>query len=152
GDLVEHMTVALELLDLLAEAARLLLGIPHAGDGDLLAGHVLGAQRLAQSTFVMGDKMGRYRQDVAGGAVVALEADDLRARGGRLEAQVVVGLGAAPAVDRLVVVADAADVGPGGATRRARVRMGGRSALVGKLGRLAPPLAEQAKPQILRHV
>ncbi len=46
----------------------------------------------------------------AGAAVIALQADDLRAGKVVLEAQDVVDLGAAPAIDRLVVVADAADV------------------------------------------
>ena len=50
-------------------------------------------------------------EDVALGAVVALQPDHLGAGEVRLEAQDVVDLGAAPAVDRLVVVADAADVG-----------------------------------------
>ena len=45
------------------------------------------------------------------GAVVALQPDHLGTGEIRLEAQDVVDLGAAPAVDRLVVVADAADVG-----------------------------------------
>ena len=45
-----------------------------------------------------------------GRAVVALQPDHLGAREVALEAQDVVHLGAAPAVDRLVVVADAADV------------------------------------------
>jgi hypothetical protein len=49
-------------------------------------------------------------EDMAGGAVVALELDDLGAGEIVLEAQDVVDLGAAPAIDRLVVVADAADV------------------------------------------
>src|SRR5437763_16984952 len=49
-------------------------------------------------------------ENVAGGAVIAFEADDLGAGEVVLEAQDVVDLGAAPAVDRLVVVADAADV------------------------------------------
>ena len=53
-------------------------------------------------------------------AVVALEPDDLGAGEIVLEAQDVVDLGAAPAVDRLVVVADAADVLERGALRRAR--------------------------------
>ena len=51
------------------------------------------------------------REDVSGGAIVALQANDARAGEILLEAQDVVDLGAAPAVDRLVVVADAADVG-----------------------------------------
>ena len=47
---------------------------------------------------------------MAGRAVVPLQPDDGRAGKIALEAQDVVHLGAAPAVDRLVVVADAADV------------------------------------------
>ena len=61
-----------------------------------------------------------------GRAIVAFEPDDLGAGEVLLEAQDVVDLGAAPAVDRLVVVADAADV------RRA--------------------LRQEAQPQVLRDV
>ncbi len=67
---------------------------------------------------------------MAGGAVVAFEADDGRAGEILVEAEDVVDLGAAPAVDRLVVVADAADV-------------------------LRPPLlplGQQAEPEILGDV
>ena len=115
GDLVERVrppaaVVALELLDLLADGARLFLRIPARGDLHLLARHVLGAQRLAEPAFVVGDEVRGGGEDVAGGAVVALEPDDLGAGEVVLEAQDVVDLGAAPAVDRLVVVADAADV------------------------------------------
>ena len=46
----------------------------------------------------------------AGGAVIALQPDHRRAGKIVLEAQDVVDLGAAPAIDRLVVVADAAEV------------------------------------------
>ena len=62
----------------------------------------------------------------AGRAVIALEPDHGRAGKVVLEAQDVVDLGAAPAVDRLVVVADAADV--------------------------LRALADQPQPQILRDV
>ena len=115
GDLVERVrapvaVVALELLDLLADGARLLLRIPARGDLHLLARHVLGAQRLAEPALVVGDEVRGGGEDVPGGAVIALEPDDLGAGKVVLEAQDVVDLGAAPAVDRLVVVADAADV------------------------------------------
>src|ERR1700691_537773 len=49
-------------------------------------------------------------KDVAGGAVISFQPDHLGAGKVVLEAQDVVDLGAAPAVDRLVVIADAADV------------------------------------------
>ena len=109
-DLVEVVAGALQLLDLLADGAGFLFGIPGAGDGDLLAVDILGAQRLAEPAFIMRDQMRGGGEDVAGGAVIAFEADDLGAGKIVLEAQDVVDLGAAPAIDRLVVVADAADV------------------------------------------
>src|SRR5512140_3633053 len=54
--------------------------------------------------------MGGGGKEVAGGAVLAPQANDLGAGTIVLEAQDVVDLGAAPAIDRLVVVADATDV------------------------------------------
>ncbi len=74
----------------------------------------------------MGDEAGGSAQDMAGGAVVALEADDLRAGKIALEAQDVADLGAAPAIDRLVVIAHAAEI--------------------------APALGQQAQPEILRDI
>src|SRR5207302_4462325 len=85
-------------------------GIPGAGDGDLLAVDVFGAQRLAEPAFIVGDQVRCGGEDVAGRAVVALQANDFRAWKVMFEAQDIVDLRAAPAVDRLVVVADAADV------------------------------------------
>ena len=125
-DLVEPVPPALQLFDLLADRARLLLGIPRAGDRYLFARLVLGAQRLAEAAFIVGDEMRSCREDMAGRAVVALEADHLGAGKVLLEAQDVVDLGTAPAVDRLVVVADAAQI--------------------------FRPLAEQPEPQVLRNV
>ncbi len=126
GDLVELVAGALQLLDLLADRARLLLRIPGAGHGDLLAQLVLGAQRLAEPALVVGDEVGGGREDMAGRAVIALEPDHGGAGEILLEAQDVVDLGATPAVDRLVVVADAAQV--------------------------LRPLGEQPQPQILGDV
>ena len=63
---------------------------------------------------------------MGGGAVIAFKPDHLGAGEILLEAQDVVHLGAAPAIDRLVVVAHAADV--------------------------AGPLREQPQPEILRDV
>ena len=109
-DVVELVAGALQLLDLLADGAGFFFGVPGAGDGDLLAVDVFGAQRLAEPAFIMRDQMRGGGEDVAGGAVVALQPDDLGAGKIVLEAQDVVDLRAAPAIDRLVVVADAADV------------------------------------------
>ena len=70
----------------------------------------VGEQRLAEPPLIVGDEPGRDREDVPARAVVALEPDHLRAGEVALEAQDVVHVRAAPAVDRLVVVADAAQV------------------------------------------
>src|SRR3984885_5694757 len=103
------MLLALQLLDLLADGAGFLLAVPRSGDGNLLAHAVVGAQRLAEPAFIVGDQMRGGGEDVAGRAVIALEPDHGGAGKVVLEAQNVVDLGAAPAVDRLVVVADARD-------------------------------------------
>ena len=116
GDLVERMVVAslarvaLQLLDLLADVAGFFLGVPGAGDLHLFAQHVFGAQRLAEPAFVVRDQVRGGGEDVAGRAVISFEADDLGAGKIVIEAQDVVDLRAAPAIDRLVVIADAADV------------------------------------------
>ena len=116
GDFIKRVILAalarlaLELLDLLADRACFFLGVPGAGDLHLLAQLVLGAQRLAKAAFVMGDQLARRRQDVAGAAVVSLEADDFGAGKVVFVAQNVIDLGPAPAIDRLVVIAHAADV------------------------------------------
>ena len=125
--LVQRMPLPLQLLDVLADGARLLRGIPAGDDRDLLA-HLrrVGEERLAEPAFVVGDQARGGGEDVAGRAVVPLQPDHGRAGKIALEAQDVVDLRAAPAVDRLVVVADAADV------------------LV--------PLREQPQPEILRDV
>src|SRR5579862_3083834 len=93
-----------------ADRAGFFLRVPGAGDLNFFPRHVLGAQRLAQPPFVVGDEVRGGGEDVAGAAVVALQADYFGAGEIVIEAQDVVDLGAAPAVDRLVVVADAADV------------------------------------------
>ena len=104
------MTLALKLLDLLADRAGFFFGVPAGGDLHLLARHVLGAQRLAEPALVVGDEVRGGVEDVAGGAVVALEPDYLGSREVVIEAQDVVDLRPAPAVDRLIVIAHAADV------------------------------------------
>jgi hypothetical protein len=109
-DLVEVFLRALQFLDLFADGAGFFLGIPGAGDGDFFAVDILGAQRLAEPAFIVRDQMRGGGEDVTCRAIVAFEADDLCAGKIVLEAQDVVDLGAAPAIDRLVVVADAADV------------------------------------------
>ena len=111
--IVERDPVPLRLFDRVADHARFLLAVPDAGDGRPFAHRRVGEQGLAEAALVMGDQPRGDRQDMAARAVVALEADDLRAGKVRLEPQDVVDVGAAPAVDRLVVVADTAEIAAG---------------------------------------
>ena len=108
--LAELAALPLPGLDLVGDEGGLLLVVPQAGDLDLLALLALGPQRLAVPAAVARDHARGRAQDVPGRAVVALEADDRGTREILLEAQDVADLGPAPAVDRLVVVADAGDV------------------------------------------
>src|SRR5690348_4661977 len=104
------MPCALQLFDLFADAAGFLLGIPRAGDCHFLAVFVFSAQRLAETAFIMCDQVRGGSEDMPRRAVVALEPDHLGARKIMIEAEDVIDLGAAPTVDRLIVVADAADI------------------------------------------
>ena len=97
-----------------------------ARDAHALARLALGPQRLAEARAVVRDQARGGAQDVPGRAVIALQPHHLGAREVLLEAQDVADLGAAPAVDRLVVVADAGDV--------------------------AVPLRQQPQPQVLGDV
>ena len=124
--LVEGVAVALEALDVIRDLPRFLLRIPGAGDRDAFAFLTLGEERLAEAALVAGDEMRGGTEDMPGRAVVTLQPDHSRAGKILLEAQDVVDLRAAPAIDGLVVVTDAADV--------------------------PPPLRDQPQPEILRDV
>src|SRR5918992_2372748 len=104
------MLLALELLDLLADGAGLFFRIPGARDSNFFARHIFSAQGFSEPALVMRDQMRGGGEDVPGGAVVALQADDLGAREVMLEAQDIVHFRPAPAIDRLVIIPDAADV------------------------------------------
>ncbi len=116
GDLVERMIesllarFALQLLDLLADRAGFFLGVPGAGDLHLFAQHVFRAQSLAEPTFVVGDQMRGGSQDVSRAPVVPFQPNNLRAGEIMIVSQNVIDLGPPPAINRLVVIADAADV------------------------------------------
>ena len=63
---------ALKLLDLLADRARFFLAVPATGHLHFLAEFIFGSQGLAEATFVVGDEVGRSRQNMSGTAVVPL--------------------------------------------------------------------------------
>ena len=56
GDLAQGMALPLELLDVLADDARLFLIVPAAFDHDLLALIAVGPKRLAEAALVVGDQ------------------------------------------------------------------------------------------------
>ena len=109
---VELVLAALKLFDFLADGAGFLFRVPGGVHLHLVMVRIeaFGEERLAEPAFIMGDQMSGRTEDMAGGAVVALQLDDLGAGEILFEAEDVVDFGAAPAVDRLVVVADAADI------------------------------------------
>ena len=110
GDVVEAFAVLRCSCSMSSPIVRASSSPSQAAHGDLLARVVVGPQRLAEPALVVGDQAGGGAEDMRRGAVVALQPDDLGAGKILLEAQDVVDLGAAPAIDRLVVVADTADV------------------------------------------
>ena len=110
GDLRQSDLLPLQRLDLVADPARLLLAVPDVAHDDLIAAAGVGEQGLAQPAAILRDQPGGGAQYTVGGAVIALQPDHLGARKIGFEAQNVADLGATPAIDRLIVVADAANV------------------------------------------
>ena len=120
------MVLPLQLLDLLADRARFLFAVPDTRHAGFFAGLVFREQGLAEPVLVMRDQPRGGTQDVPGRAVIVLEPHHRRPRKVMLEAQDVVDLGATPAIDRLIVVTDAAEV--------------------------VPALRQKSQPEILDHV
>src|SRR5690606_39945325 len=120
---IEPFAPAPQGLQLLADATRLLGPVPDADDANHLASLHLRPQRLAEPAAIVRDEARGGAEDVRRRPVVLFEPGDRRARKVLLEAPDVGPLRAGPGIDRLVVVADAADV--------------------------AARLGEQAQPQIL---
>ena len=120
---IKGMAVALKPFDFIAKGTGFLLGVPRRMDVDLGIFRIdgIGEKCLAQPPLVVSDQVGGSSEDMRGGSVVALEADDLGAREILFETQDVVDLGPAPAIDRLVVIADTADVDFGGRARRSHL-------------------------------
>ena len=129
-------------LDLFAGDAGLFFAVPDAEHAHLLAGAEVGPERLAQPSLVVGDERRRGAQDVGRGAVVALQADHPGAGEIALEAQDVADLGAAPRIDRLVVVADAAQV-------PVRLRQEAQPQVLGHVGVLVLVDQDVAEPALV---
>ncbi|EMH76398.1 hypothetical protein EHI8A_126200 [Entamoeba histolytica HM-1:IMSS-B] len=103
-----HLAAPGALLELafdgLDDVARLVVLVEAGIEGDGLAFTGIGPQLLAEAAEVVGDQAVGGLEDGVGGAVVLLQADDL-GREVLVELLDVLDLGAAPAIDGLVVVA-----------------------------------------------
>ena len=111
-DLAECGARALQRLDFVADEQGFGLPVPDTPDPDRRAGLAPRPERLAKPAPVVGDQGGRAGEDLGRRAVILLQPHDPGAREVLLETQNVVDLCAPPAVDRLVVVAHAANVVP----------------------------------------
>ena len=100
-------------LDRLADDPGFLLAVPHPDNRGTLAQRRVREQRLSQPASIVRDESGGDRKDMPAGTVIALKSDDFRSGKVFLESQDVVHVRPAPAVDRLIVVADAAKIAVG---------------------------------------
>ena len=107
---IELFLASLQVLDVIADDAGFLIAIPVRAHDDGVAIITVGTQGFPQSALVFSDEARGGAQDLRRRAVVAFEPDDLGAGKVFLEAQDVIDLGAAPAIDRLIVVTHHADV------------------------------------------
>ena len=98
----DEMDLARHLLGLV----RVVAALPHA---DALAVGLVAPQRLGMLVEVVRDQRVGGAQHAVAAAVVLLQLDDLQRRIVLRQLQQVVGIGAAPGVDRLVVVAHAGE-------------------------------------------
>src|SRR5262249_49255636 len=109
-DLAKRVASSLQGLDLVPYPAGLLFGVPQGANDDLVALVCLGPQGLAEPAAVLRDHSARRPENVRGRAVILFEPSDDSAREILFKAQDVADFGAAPTVDRLIVVADAAQI------------------------------------------
>src|SRR5207253_8291795 len=78
-DFTQRVPLALQCLDLVADPAGFLLGIPDGPHHDLFALVGFGPQRFAETAAVLRDHAARGPEDVRRRAVVLLESGDRRA-------------------------------------------------------------------------
>src|SRR5690606_12825047 len=109
-DLLERQALAFEPFDLLPDAARFLRGVPHADHADLFPGRQLRPQRFAETPAVGLDQTGSGRENLRGRAIVLLQPNYGRTREILFEPKDIGDFCPAPGIDRLIVVADHADV------------------------------------------
>ena len=113
GDVVERNAFMLSRFDLLADKPRFFLAVRPFSDPWPISERLVSEQRLSQAAAIVGDQSRSDGKDVPRRSIVSLEPDHLRAGKILLEAQDVFDVRAAPGVDRLIVVADTAQIAVG---------------------------------------
>ena len=106
GDLAAAHAIADGFLDALDHVTRFVVLVEGSVQADRLALAAGGPEFLAEATLVVGDQRVGGLEDAGGGAVVLFQADGFGIREVGAELVQVLDARAAPAVDRLVVVAD----------------------------------------------
>ena len=96
--------------NLVANSPSFLLTVPNPRDRRPLSKRFVGEERLSQATAVMGDQSRCDGDDVTDRSIISLEPDHFRARKIPFEPQDVFNIRATPCVDRLIVVAYAAQI------------------------------------------
>ncbi len=102
--MLKRPAVLLPGFDTVDDKARFIEIVKRAIEGDRFAVGAVGPQFLTQTPAVVFNQGVSGAQDIAGRAVVLLEADGLRAGEIGEKALNILNLGAAPAVDRLVII------------------------------------------------
>ena len=106
------MALVLQGFDLIADHAGFFFRIPRASHRWLDALFIIGEQRFAETAFIMRDEMRSCRENVPCRAIVSLKAHDDGAGKIFLKTQNIIHFRAAPAIDRLIIIADAGDILP----------------------------------------
>src|SRR6185369_16993390 len=93
-----------------SDEQRLVFGVVTPVQADQVAGVGFGPQLLPLARLVVLHHGARRRQNVLGRAVILLQADRFSVGIVVLEIQDILDIGAAPAINRLVFIADYADI------------------------------------------
>ena len=117
---------ALQGFDVFTDPNRFLLAIPMTDQTQLFAAFGIGPQGFAKAAFIALNHIRGRRQNMRGRAVILFQTDHGSAGKILFKSQDIAHFGPAPAIDRLIVIAHAADV-------------------------FMPP-RQQAQPQVLGHV
>ena len=107
---VQRNALARQPLGLVAHQPGFLRPVPHARHFHALTAGVGGEQRLAQPAAVVRDQRVGSGKNVGRGTVILFQPDHLGTGKIRFEAQDIGHFCAAPAVDRLIIIADAGQV------------------------------------------